>query len=76
MAVHCEQASMEERERILNHVENGEMSVHRGARSLNVPYTTIVSRIYRGSSIKEAFTKPIEKKVKRPGNAAWQALGD
>jgi hypothetical protein len=43
MAVHCNQISMEEREKILALVGKGEISILKGASMLGVPYTTIVT---------------------------------
>ena len=79
MTACCEQIPTEERERVLALVESGEKTVHYGAHCLQIPYTTIVSRIYRGSTVRQAFMVPIRKRVSsshKVGNAAWQALGD
>lgn len=79
VAVCCEQISIEERERILALVGKGEISLHKGASELGVPYTTIVSRIHRGATVKYAFVGPIQKRAysnHEIGNTAWQVLDD
>lgn len=79
MTVHCEQVSKDEKARILALVGKGEITIYKGASKLGIPYTTIVSRIYRGATVENAFLMPVQKRVssnQKVGNAAWQALGD
>jgi hypothetical protein len=77
MKTYCEQRPVEEREAILSLIDNGEITIHKGALKLGTPYTTIVSRIYRGSTVRQAFMDPIIKRSQQGiGNAAWQALSD
>ena len=63
---------------VLLNIREGTQTIHSGARFLKIPYTTIKSRIYRGASVTEAFTTPIQKRKRGQmlGNAAWQELSN
>ena len=76
MTAYHEQRPVKEREEVISLIEKGEMSIHKGTAKLGIPYTTIKSRISRGSTIQEAFMDPIRERREMLGNAAWQALGD
>ena len=77
MATRYNQVPLKEKQRVLALVNKGRLTIHKGASQLGIPYTTIISRIYRGSTLQEAFMKPIRKRdITKVGNAAWQALGD
>lgn len=78
MPAYFERGTKEEREEIFSLVDNGEISIRKGAMKLGIPYPSVMSRKYRWKSLKRAFLDPflLRDYTEEEGNLAWQELSN